>query len=40
MSTGPGVADASFAGGMNWVVHGTMSGSKGIYESGMNLRRM
>jgi len=36
MATGPGVADASFAGGMNWVVQGTFNGSKGIYQLGIN----
>lgn len=36
MATGPDVTDATFAGGMNWVVQGTMNGSKGIYELGVN----
>ncbi|MCX6140452.1 MAG: hypothetical protein NTX15_06425 [Candidatus Kapabacteria bacterium] len=36
MSSGVGVPDAFFEGGVNYVVQGTFNGSKGIYELGIN----
>lgn len=36
LSSGKGVPDAFFKGGMNWKVPGTFQGSKGIFELGIN----
>ncbi|MGS2765240.1 hypothetical protein [Sinomicrobium sp. M5D2P9] len=36
MSTGKGIPDATFKGGMNWKVPGTFRGSEGIWELGIN----
>lgn len=36
MSTGKGIPDATFKGGMNWKVPGTFRGSQGIWELGIN----
>ena len=36
MSTGKGIPDATFQGGMNWKVSGTFRGSQGIWELGIN----
>ncbi|WP_370900941.1 hypothetical protein [Chryseobacterium gossypii] len=36
MSTGNGVPDATWPGGMNWKVPGTFRGSEGIFELGIN----
>lgn len=36
MSTGKGVPDAFYKGGMNWRVPGTFRGSQGIWELGVN----
>ncbi|CAG5068871.1 hypothetical protein DYBT9623_01603 [Dyadobacter sp. CECT 9623] len=36
MSTGKGIPDAYFKGGVNWKVPGTFNGSKGFYELGIN----
>jgi hypothetical protein len=36
MSTGQGVPDATFPGGLNWRASGTFRGSQGIWELGIN----
>jgi len=36
MSTGKGIPDATFKGGMNWKVPGNFRGSQGIWELGVN----
>ncbi len=36
MSTGKGIPDASFRGGMNWKAPGTFRGSQGFFELGIN----
>lgn len=36
MSTGKGIPDATWPGGMNWKVPGTFRGSEGIFELGIN----
>lgn len=38
MSTGKGIPDATFKGGMNWRVPGTFRGSQGTWELGINPR--
>lgn len=36
MSTGKGIQDATFKGGMNWRIPGTFRGSQGTWELGIN----
>lgn len=36
MSTGKGIPDATFKGGMNWRVPGTFRGAQGTWELGVN----
>ena len=36
MSTGKGIPDATFKGGLNWRASGTFRGSQGIWELGIN----
>ncbi|MEM7548057.1 MAG: hypothetical protein AAF363_00175 [Bacteroidota bacterium] len=36
MSTGKGIPDATFKGGMNWKVPGTFRGTEGVWELGIN----
>lgn len=36
MSTGKGIPDTTFKGGLNWRVPGTFRGSQGIWELGIN----